>query len=108
MKKAITSLILSLVFLVAFGTAVNAQVNKILYAGYGQTNNHRAKIKFSSPLEGNWSKYGFLVTAGGAILSPAGAHVIAFDMDTNNKNVAAFEVYTDQAIAQFWWIVVQL
>jgi hypothetical protein len=83
-------------------------MNKILHAGNAQSNNHRAKVTFNPPLHGDHTKYAFLVTAGGAILAPAGAHVIAFDMDPTNLNVAAFEVYTDQAITQFAWIVVQL
>jgi hypothetical protein len=81
----------------------------ILFAGNAQSSSNRAKITFSSPLQGNQSKYAFLVSVlGGPTNLPNGAFVSGFDMDGTGQNVAAFEVYTNQPIAQFSWLVLRV
>jgi hypothetical protein len=82
-------------------------MSRIVRAGNAKTVDHRGKVTFPRPLQGMPSKYAILVTAAGAILAPSGAHVVGYDLDARN-NLKAFEVYTDEVIADFSWIVVQL
>ena len=81
-------------------------MSTIAAAGNGQTTKHRGTVTFKQPLPGFPSKYAVLATAQGAILAPVGAHVIGFELDSKN-NFKAFEVFTDEAIATFSWIVVK-
>jgi hypothetical protein len=84
-------------------------MNTIVRAGNGQSDNNRATIRLRPPLLGPHTNYAFLVSASlGPLNLPHGAYVCGYDMDQTLQNVAAFEVYTEQAIAQFAWIVVQL
>ncbi len=53
------------------------------------------------------SEYAVLVSAAGAQLDQRGAHVLGYELDAEN-NLKGFEVYTDEAIGDFSWIVVQL
>ncbi|MBZ5578503.1 MAG: hypothetical protein LAP40_18230 [Acidobacteriia bacterium] len=83
-------------------------MNTIIKAGNAKTSGHRGKVTFPKPLKGLPSKYAFLATAASALLGQSGAHVISYDLDATNKNMKAFEVYTDEEIADFSWVVVQL
>ena len=57
-------------------------------------------MTFTPALKGMPSQYAVPVTVASAGLAPSGAHVIGYDLDANN-NFEAFEVYTDEAIADF-------
>jgi hypothetical protein len=86
-------------------------MNTIVYAGNGKTKNNRATITFSSPLKGTHTDYAFLVSVAiGALGVPQGGHVCGYGMAPVGKvqYLASFDVYTDQPIADFSWIVVKL
>src|SRR5262245_1975257 len=82
-------------------------MNRIIRSGNAATNNHRGTVTLAPSLRGMPSEYAVLVTATGAALAKRGAHVTGYDLDAEN-NLKAFEVYTDEAIGDFSWIVVQL
>jgi hypothetical protein len=85
---------------------------KILQAGNGQSQNHRATIALNpnlnlpqGPPPGN---YMFLACAARALAGPMGVHINGFSMGgAGNKFITDFEVWTDEAISQFSWIVVK-
>jgi len=86
-------------------------MDNIVYAGNGITNNQRVNITFSKPLKGTQANYAILVSVAiGALGVPQGGHVCGYAMAPvgNVQYLAGFEVYTDQPIANFSWIVVQL
>src|SRR5215472_9898957 len=82
-------------------------MNRVVESGNATTNDHRGTVTFTPSLKGMASEYAVLVTAAGAVLAERGAHVIGYELDADN-NFKGFEVYTDEAIGDFSWIVVQL
>jgi hypothetical protein len=82
-------------------------MNRIVRSGNATTNNHRGTVTFTPSLKGMPSEYAILITASGAALAESGAHVIGYELDAEN-NLKGFEVYTDEAIGDFSWIVVLL
>jgi hypothetical protein len=86
-------------------------MHKILLAGNGRSNNHRAPIalnpnlKVPGPPPGNYKFFAFTLSA---LAGPAGAHLVGFSMGgVGNKFITAFEIWTDEAISEFSWIVVE-
>lgn len=86
-------------------------MNAILQAGNSKSQNHRATITLTPNLKvqglppGN---YKFFVCTSSALAGPAGAHVNGFNMGgMGNKFITAFEVWTDEAISDFSWMIVK-
>ena len=86
-------------------------MHKILQAGNSQSTNHRATIALAPNLNIQGpppGKYKFFASTSSALAGPASAHIVGFNIGgAGNKFITAFEVWTDEAISQFSWMVVE-
>ena len=84
---------------------------RILQAGNGQSNNHIATIALNPTLNTPSvppGRYKFFVCTATALAGPAGGHIAGFNMGgAGNHFITAFEVWTDEAISDFAWMVVE-
>ena len=83
----------------------------ILQAGNSKSANHIATIALTPHLNVPQGpppgQYKFFATTETALAGPAGAHIAGFNMGgAGNKFITAFEVWTDEAISEFSWMVV--
>ena len=84
-------------------------MHKILQAGnskssHGATIALTPNLKVQSLAPGDFQFFAFTSSA---LAAPAGAHISGFHMGgAGNKFITAFDVWTDEAISQFAWMVV--
>lgn len=86
-------------------------MHAILQAGNAQTQNHTATVALTPNLQipgfppGN---YKFFACTSSALAGPAGAHIVGFGMGgAGNKFITSFEVWTDELVSAFSWMVVE-
>ena len=80
----------------------------ILQAGNGQSQNHRATIVLIPHLIPGFppGNYKFFVSTTGSVRGPSGAHIFGINLGAGG-DITGFEVWTDEEVSQFSWMVVE-